>query len=109
MRQFAWAEDRKKSLSIARSLVYGKIRNCRTQIRRNDANAKSPENALDRLERLSKDARNASGIEKLLGIEGAAAEVYFGRLGHMLKSDQGFSFQNRNRRPPKEVDLRDLS
>jgi len=102
MRQFAWAEDRKKSLSVARALVYGKIRNCRTQIRRNDANAKSPENARDRLERLSKDARNASGIEKLLGIEGAAAEVYFGRLGHMLKSDQGFSFQNRNRRPPKD-------
>ncbi len=102
MRQFAWAEDRKKSLSVARALVYGKIRNCRTQIRRNDANAKSSENALDRLERLSKDARNASGIEKLLGIEGAAAEVYFGRLGHMLKSDQEFSFKNRNRRPPKD-------
>lgn len=102
MRQFAWAEDRKKSLSIARALVYGKIRNCRTQIRRNDANAKPPENALDRLEKLSKDARNASGIDKLLGIEGAAAEVYFGRLGDMLKSDHGFSFQNRNRRPPKD-------
>lgn len=100
MRQFAWAEDRKKSLSIARALVYGKIRNCRTQIRRNDT--KSPENALDRLEKLSKDARNASGIEKLLGIEGAAAEVYFGRLGQMLRADQGFSFQNRNRRPPKD-------
>jgi CRISPR-associated protein Cas1 len=104
MRQFAWAEDRKKSLLVARALVYGKIRNCRTQIRRNDANAnaKSPENALERLEKLSKDARNASGIEKLLGIEGAAAEVYFGRLGQMLKTDQGFSFQNRNRRPPKD-------
>jgi CRISPR-associated protein Cas1 len=58
--------------------------------------------ALDRLERLSRDARNASSIEKLLGIEGAAAEVYFSRVGHMLKGDQGFSFENRNRRPPKD-------
>lgn len=100
MKQFAWAEDRKKSLSVARSLIYGKVRNCRTQVRRNDT--KSPKNALERLERLSKDARNASSIEKLLGIEGAAAEVYFGRLGLMLKTDQGFSFQSRNRRPPKD-------
>lgn len=104
MRQFAWAEDRKKSLSIARAIVYGKIKNCRIQVRRNyaKANAQSPDNALDRLERLSKDARNASGIDKLLGIEGAAAEVYFGCLGQMLKADRGFSFENRNRRPPKD-------
>jgi CRISPR-associated protein Cas1 len=108
MRQFSWAEDKKRSLSIARSVIYGKIRNCRTQVRRNDdktddkADGKSAKNALDRLERLSRDARNASSIEKLLGIEGAAAEVYFGRLGQMLKADQGFSFENRNRRPPKD-------
>jgi CRISPR-associated protein Cas1 len=100
MRQFAWAADRKRSLSIARSLIHGKIRNCRTQIRRNDP--ESPAEALERLDRLSKDAKNASSIEKLLGIEGAAAEVYFGRLNYLLKGDQGFSFQNRNRRPPKD-------
>lgn len=100
MRQFAWAAGCKRSLSIARSLIQGKIKNCRTQIRRNDP--ESPAEALERLDRLSKDARNASSIEKLLGIEGAAAEVYFGRLNYLLKGDQGFSFQNRNRRPPKD-------
>jgi CRISPR-associated protein Cas1 len=100
MKQFAWATDRKRSLSIARCLIYGKIRNCRTQIRRNDP--ESPAEALERLDRLSKDARNASSIEKLLGIEGAAAEVYFGRLNYLLKGDHGFTFQNRNRRPPKD-------
>ena len=62
-------------------------------MRRNDP--ESPADVLDRLDRLSKDAKNASSIEKLLGIEGSAAEVYFGRLNHLLKSDQGFSFQNR--------------
>lgn len=100
MRQFEWAADRKRSLSIARCLVNGKIRNCRTQIRRNDH--ESPRDVLERLDRLSKDAKNASSIKKLLGIEGAAAEVYFGRLNSLLKGDQGFSFQNRNRRPPKD-------
>ncbi|MGA9099653.1 MAG: CRISPR-associated endonuclease Cas1 [Methanotrichaceae archaeon] len=100
MKQFAWATDRKRSLSVARCLIFGKIKNCRTLVRRNDP--ESPADALDRLDRLSKDAKNSSSIEKLLGIEGSAAEVYFGRLNHLLKSDQGFSFQNRNRRPPKD-------
>jgi CRISPR-associated protein Cas1 len=100
MRQFAWAADRNRSLSISRSIVDGKIRNCRTQIRRNDP--ESPKDALDRLNRLSKDAANASSMERLLGIEGAAAEIYFGRMDHLLKSDQGFSFTNRNKRPPKD-------
>lgn len=100
VKQFAWAADRKRSLSIARCLIHGKIKNCRTQIRRNDSEC--PAEALERLDRLSKEAKNASSIEKLLGIEGAAAEIYFGRLGNLLKGDQGFTFQNRNRRPPKD-------
>jgi len=98
MRQFAWAADRKKSLSIARCQVHGKIKNCRTQIRRNDPNP--PPKTLKLLDKLSRDAKKASGIEKLLGIEGAAAEAYFSRLDYVLKGDQGFSFQNRNKRPP---------
>jgi CRISPR-associated protein Cas1 len=98
MKQFEWAVDRKKSLSIARSLVYGKIKNCRTQVRRNDQ--ESPAKVLEKLDKLSGDAKKASNIEKLLGIEGAAAEIYFGRLDGLLKGDQGFTFQNRNRRPP---------
>jgi len=100
MRQFAWAADRNRSLSIARSIVDGKIRNCRTQIRRNDP--ESPKEVLERLNRLSKDAANASSMERLLGIEGAAAGIYFGRLDHLLKADQGFTFTNRNKRPPKD-------
>ncbi|NPV63057.1 MAG: CRISPR-associated endonuclease Cas1 [Methanotrichaceae archaeon] len=100
IRQFQWAADRKKSLSIARLLISGKIKNCRTQVRRNDPEQSAK--ALETLEKLSKDARNASSIEKLLGIEGAAAEAYFARLDSLLKSDQGFTFQNRNRRPPKD-------
>lgn len=100
IKQFAWAADRRKSLSIARFQIFGKIKNCRIQIRRNDPEV--PRQVLDRLDKLSKDASNASSMDKLLGIEGAAAEAYFSRLGHMLKGDQGFAFQNRNRRPPKD-------
>ena len=100
MKQFEWAMDRKRSLSIARCLVSGKIKNCRTQVRRNDP--ESPVQVLEHLERLSRDAKNASSAERLLGIEGSAAEAYFARLNYLLKESQVFSFQNRNRRPPKD-------
>jgi len=92
--------DRKRSLSIARAVVAGKIKNCRTLIRRNDSG--QPKQVLETLDKLSGDAKNASSTEKLLGIEGAAAEVYFGRLNGLLKSENEFSFENRNRRPPKD-------
>ncbi|HII07842.1 MAG TPA: CRISPR-associated endonuclease Cas1 [Methanotrichaceae archaeon] len=98
IKQSAWAADRKKSLSIARCLIFGKIKNCRTQIRRNDPNP--PPKTLELLDKLSRDAKKASSMEKLLGIEGAAAEAYFSRLDDLLKGDQGFSFLNRNKRPP---------
>lgn len=100
IKQFDWARDEEKSLSIARCIVSGKIRNCRTLLRRNDPAV--PPEALESLERLAKEADIASRLQSLLGFEGAAAEIYFGRLGSMLKNSQGFSFENRNKRPPKD-------
>lgn len=53
--------------------------------------------------RLARDAEDASSSESLLGIEGAAAEAYFSRFDHLLKTGaNGFSFENRNKRPPKD-------
>jgi CRISPR-associated protein Cas1 len=100
MKQFEWAADRKRSLAIARSMISGKIKNCRTQLRRNDPEPSAA--VLESLDRLSRDAKKASSAEKLLGIEGAAAELYFGRLDRLLKGNEDFSFQSRNRRPPKD-------
>jgi CRISP-associated protein Cas1 len=100
IKQFEWARDEGKSLSIARSIVSGKIRNCRTLLRRNDPEA--PQEALESLERLAKDAESASRLQSMLGFEGAAAEIYFGRFDGLLKSNESFSFQNRNKRPPRD-------
>jgi CRISPR-associated protein Cas1 len=36
----------------------------------------------------------------LLGLEGAAAQLYFSRFNSLLSDDYGFSFEARNRRPP---------
>lgn len=98
LKQFRWAEDKEKSLSIARSVVSGKIKNCRILLRRNYADV--PQEVLQSLDRLASEAESSSRMPSLLGIEGAAAQDYFGCFGKLLNNSHGFSFQNRNKRPP---------
>ncbi|MDQ1313694.1 MAG: CRISP-associated protein Cas1 [Euryarchaeota archaeon] len=99
--QFQCAMNPERSVLLARKAVSGKIKNCRTLLRRNDpTNCNSN---LNRLSKLAKDAEVASSIESLLGIEGAAAECYFSCFSNLLKEGgKDFSFQDRNRRPPKD-------
>lgn len=99
--QFRAASDRLMSLSIAKEIVVAKVRNCRVLLRRNYQD--SPAAALKELERLAKTVPGASSLQSLLGIEGAAARVYFSHFGAMLRV-QGteFDFRTRNRRPPRD-------
>ena len=101
MRQFECAMNPERSIRLARKAVAGKIKNCRTLMRRND-----PERCagtLNLLAKLAIEAEAAASSESLLGIEGAAAESYFSRFGNMLKAGgKEFSFADRNRRPPKD-------
>lgn len=101
--QFDWAKSKDRSLEMARRFVSGKIRNCRTLVRRNDPDTKKSKEVLSALNRLAKEADEAENVESLLGIEGAAAQAYFSRFDGLLKSQAGvFSFENRNKRPPKD-------
>ena len=70
-------------------------------MRRNDS--ERSKDSLDLLAKLICQAEEAPSSESLLGIEGVAAETYFSRFENMLKTEKiGFSFENRNRRPPKD-------
>jgi CRISPR-associated protein Cas1 len=101
VRQFQCAADPERSLLLARKVVAGKIKNCRTLLRRN--NPRVGADCLALLAKLASEAQVASAIESLLGIEGAAAECYFSQFGGMLKEGgKDFSFLDRNRRPPKD-------
>jgi CRISPR-associated protein Cas1 len=101
IRQFQWAGDEERSLSIARKIVSGKIENCRTRLRRYDIEA--PSEVLESLATLSQDAERATSMQSLLGIEGAAGRAYFSRFGQMLKvGEESFSFEGRNKRPPRD-------
>jgi len=99
--QFAAADDKIRSVAIARDLVIAKLRNSRVMLRRNHPDP--PKHALKEMMRLSRNARNADSLQTLLGIEGAAASVYFANFGDMLRPDRtAFDFRTRNRRPPRD-------
>ena len=89
-------------LPVARRLVEGKIRNCRTFLRRNSRVDTGP--VLPQLKKLADQAVEAESTESLLGIEGTAARLYFARFAGMLKNDDlgTFDVNGRNRRPPKD-------
>ncbi|HSW09322.1 MAG TPA: CRISPR-associated endonuclease Cas1 [Bacillota bacterium] len=102
IRQYRVAGEPDAQLRIARALVAGKIHNCRTLLRRNHKG--QPGSALGELNRLRARAKRAASVETLLGLEGAAAKVYFSNFAGMLKGDlvEGWDFHGRNRRPPRD-------
>jgi len=87
-------------LPVARRMVEGKIRNCRTFLRRNERDR--DDTTFAQLKALADAARTAANVESLLGMEGTAARLYFGRFSSMLRTDFGFDFEARNRRPPRD-------
>jgi CRISP-associated protein Cas1 len=100
-RQYVAALTPSMALPIAQRIVCGKIRNCRTLLRRHHRQALPA--VVAELERLAANARVAPAAESLLGIEGAAARCYFGAFSGMLKGDApAFDFHGRNRRPPRD-------
>jgi len=113
-RQFDLARDTSACLQLARAFVSGKIRNCRTLLRRNArdlAASRIPDGALHRLAEGRRRAERATSLEQLLGIEGTAAREYFSNLTLMFKSEDErpdgaraprFDFESRNRRPPRD-------
>ncbi len=103
--QFRRADDELFCVGLARELVATKIRNQRTLLQRN--HVEPPARALDALRRLAQQARAAGNLDELLGIEGAAAAVYFANFAGMVKLEDEaerppFDFTKRNRRPPRD-------
>lgn len=101
--QYAASGDPVQALALARSLVGGKIRNHRTLLRRNHPDL--PPTVRDELLRLAEAAEHAATMATLLGLEGAAARLYFRHFGALLQPGRLpglFDFDGRNRRPPRD-------
>ena len=103
--QFRQAANPVFCRAVASRTVAAKIMNQRTLLQRNHL---EPQRAvLARLKTLASEAEAAPGEASLLGIEGAAARLYFQHFDGMIKVKNdgglpGFEFRHRNRRPPRD-------
>jgi CRISPR-associated protein Cas1 len=99
--QFAAAADPGRSLALARQFVLGKIKNCRTLLRRHLEEGQGRE-VLGQLNTLMRKAEAVSDAASLLGIEGMAAKEYFAGFAKLLNGGETFNVEGRNRRPPRD-------
>ncbi len=105
--QYRRADDARESAALARSIVAGKVVNCRQVLLRglrdhgqNDGSAELKK-AADRLARLLRDIETEAALDAVRGFEGEAARTYFGVFDHLIKAQKDdFAFNGRSRRPP---------
>lgn len=105
--QYFLAEDEATSLHMSRLFIAGKVRNYRAILRRcirdngENAELEAASNALDnsRKKILEVDCKDS-----LRGIEGDAANTYFGVFDHqILCQKEYFIFRERSKRPPRDA------
>ncbi|WP_437202907.1 CRISPR-associated endonuclease Cas4g/Cas1g [Planctomicrobium sp. SH664] len=101
IRQFAVAANAQESLNVARQLIAGKIKNCRTLLRRH-LNDEQRHPVLKQLAEYARRALIAGSAETLLGLEGMAAKEYFAGLFQLFPAHPDFDVNGRNRRPPRD-------
>lgn len=108
-RQYRMADDEAACLQIALALVLGKVLNQRTVLQRAMRDhAKKMLNtavpmAIKQLGRIGIDVSKATSLSVLRGLEGEAAQVYFGVVDNLiLENKDTFYMTTRNRRPPQD-------
>lgn len=105
--QYRLADDMSASCEIAKSVLTGKIANCRTVLMRFLRDHPDKPDT-DRVEGASKLLSSSlrrlqfeDSLDVLRGIEGDSAHTYFSVFDHLITSQKDdFSFSGRSRRPP---------
>ncbi|MDQ1363306.1 MAG: CRISP-associated protein Cas1 [Pseudomonadota bacterium] len=102
--QYRWADDADKSVSVARIMVAAKIANGRSVLMRevrNHGDNPALQETVDKLATSLRRAQHAKSVEEAMGIEGDAANAYFGVFNELIRGS-GFAFGGRVRRPPTD-------
>ena len=102
--QHAVAADPERRLAFARPWVSAKLRSCRTLLRRN-GRGREARMVVRRLAELAERAAKADDLDRLRGVEGAGAALYFRAFTTMLRKRAGWAaerFAGRRRRPPTD-------
>lgn len=107
--QYGAYANHEKTLSLARAMAAGKLQNARHVLLRSARREDDPEAAealrqaadahASALARLEKE----TDLDRVRGLEGDAAAVYFSVFQHLVLVDrETFRFNGRNRRPPRD-------
>ncbi|NMB45485.1 MAG: type I-C CRISPR-associated endonuclease Cas1 [Firmicutes bacterium] len=106
-RQYEMHDDPQETLTVSRSVVLGKLANCRTVLRRfirdygTDQGASEVEMAVKHLSASIDQAKEVTSTEALRGVEGDGARRYYGVFDHLIRVQKpAFAFTKRSRRPP---------
>ncbi|MCX6848509.1 MAG: CRISPR-associated endonuclease Cas1 [Verrucomicrobia bacterium] len=83
IRQFAAASNPLQCLAMAQKIVQAKIRNHRTMLMR--LHVQPPAAAVQGMKEIAGRVPSARGLDELLGMEGAAAALYFQNFAGMIK------------------------
>jgi CRISPR-associated protein Cas1 len=105
--QYRRADDLRFSAEVAKSILTGKITNCRTVLQRalrdhaGKINDEEVRHAVMRLNRQLEIIDQGQPLDVLRGIEGDSAHIYFNVFDHLIVAQkENFRFDERNRRPP---------
>jgi len=109
--QYRTSDDPPRCAAIVRNLLAGKIHNQRAVLARgwrdhgerlNDVPAF--QHALKRLKRIPNRLLVEEDVDVLRGLEGEAAQAYFGVFGELIRVESPvLQFGGRNRRPPRDA------
>ncbi|WP_028009470.1 type I-C CRISPR-associated endonuclease Cas1c [Solimonas flava] len=111
--QYRRSDDPGGCAAIVRHLLIGKLYNQRVVLGRalrDHSESMTPDamaavtHAYQRLERISAKLQTESDAQLMRGLEGEAAQAYFGVLDHLIRTSAPiFHFGGRNRRPPRDA------
>lgn len=106
--QYQAYNDRARCIEIARSIVAGKLQNARQVLLRGARRLGEPaaanlRNAAEILGQCIESLPRAHDLDKIRGVEGEGTSAYFAVLNQLIAvRAEGFSFDGRNRRPPRD-------
>lgn len=107
--QYRRADAPNGSAEIARAVVAAKLHNSRHVLMRSARDRPDHEDApelgraADRIKPLLGEIVRPLPLERVRGVEGQAAQIYFDAFARLITvADEGFAFDGRSRRPPMD-------
>lgn len=108
-KQYMISNDEKECVPIAANIIFAKIMNCRSILRRavrdhrDSVNGDLIEKTTSNMLNCAKRVKEAVSLDEIRGIEGDAAKMYFNAFDEMiLVQKDDFYLNTRSKRPPRD-------